>query len=51
VGEYDFNPDAKVAHYTRGGPYFTGYEDCDYADEWREAYRRTIDAKTKPAKL
>jgi hypothetical protein len=40
VGEYDFNPNAKVAHYTRGGPYFAGYEDCDYAEEWREALRR-----------
>lgn len=51
VGEYAYNPDAKVAHFTRGGPYFTGYEDCDYADDWRAAYRRTIDARTKPAKL
>ncbi|WP_374469064.1 hypothetical protein [Phenylobacterium sp.] len=40
VGEYDHNPDAKIAHYTRGGPYFSGYEDCDYADEWREALAR-----------
>ncbi|HEY8571858.1 hypothetical protein [Phenylobacterium sp.] len=51
VGEYDYNPGAKVAHFTLGGPYFTGYEDSDYADDWRAAYRRTIDAKTKPAKL
>lgn len=51
VGEYDHNPAAKVAHFTLGGPYFEGYEDSDYAEEWRAAYRRTIDAKTKPAKL
>ena len=35
VGEYPFNPKAHVAHFTRGGPYFTAYRDCDYADEWR----------------
>jgi lipopolysaccharide biosynthesis glycosyltransferase len=51
VGEYDYNPAAKLAHFTLGGPYFEGYEDADYAEEWRAAYRRTIDAKTKPAKL
>ena len=37
VGEYPFNPAARIAHFTRGGPYFAGYEDCDYADEWRAA--------------
>ncbi len=40
VGEYDYSPDAKIAHYTRGGPYFEGYHECDYADEWREALDR-----------
>jgi len=34
VGEYPYNPDAKVAHFTRGGPYFDEYRDCDYAAEW-----------------
>lgn len=48
VGEYDYNPDARIAHFTRGGPYFRGYEDCDYADEWRAAYARTIFAEGKP---
>jgi hypothetical protein len=37
VGEYDHNPEARVAHFTLGGPYFHGYETCDYADEWRLA--------------
>ena len=40
VGEYDYDPDAKNAHFTRGGPYFAEYADCDYADEWREAHSR-----------
>jgi hypothetical protein len=42
VGEYDLNPAAKIAHFTRGGPYFAEYADSDYADEWRAAYDRTI---------
>ena len=45
VGEYDFNPDARVAHFTRGGPYLAGYETSDYADEWRAMYERTVHAK------
>jgi lipopolysaccharide biosynthesis glycosyltransferase len=47
VGEYDFNPAAKIAHFTRGGPYFQDYADCDYADEWREALARTTAASGK----
>lgn len=34
VGEYDYNPRAKIAHFTLGGPYFEAYRGCDYADEW-----------------
>ena len=34
VGEYDYNPAAKIVHYTIGGPYFAEYRDCDYAQEW-----------------
>ena len=34
VGEYPFNPAAKIAHYTLGGPYFEEYRSCDYAEEW-----------------
>jgi hypothetical protein len=34
VGEYEYNPTAKIAHFTLGGPYFDGYRQCDYADEW-----------------
>ena len=35
VTEYEYRPDAKIVHYTLGGPYFDEYRDCDYADEWR----------------
>jgi hypothetical protein len=34
VGEYQYNPDARVVHFTIGGPYFPAYRDCDYAAEW-----------------
>src|SRR5438128_420291 len=34
VGEYPYNPEAKIAHFTRGGPYFDEYRNCDYAGEW-----------------
>lgn len=44
VGEYDHNPNAKIVHFTIGGPYFTEYKDCDYADEWREEFNRMIHA-------
>jgi len=47
VGEYDFNPQAKIAHFTRGGPYFEAYADSDYADEWRAVAARASQAKGK----
>ena len=47
VGEYDFNPDAKIAHFTRGGPWFDAYADSDYADEWRAVEARATEAKGK----
>jgi lipopolysaccharide biosynthesis glycosyltransferase len=48
VGEYDFNPDAQIAHFTRGGPYFPDYAACDYADEWRAARDRAFAADGRP---
>lgn len=38
VGEYDKNPEAKILHYTRGGPWFPEFADCDHADEWWREY-------------
>ena len=40
VGEYKHNPDAKNVHFTRGGPWFDDYRECDYAAEWFEENRR-----------
>ena len=50
VDEYPFNPEAKVAHFTRGGPYFPDYVDADYGDEWRETAARAASVVTKAAK-
>lgn len=33
--EYDEN--AKLVHYTSGGPYFEEYQECDYAEDWMSA--------------
>jgi lipopolysaccharide biosynthesis glycosyltransferase len=34
VNEYDYRPDAKMVHFTDGGPYFDEFRTNDYADEW-----------------
>jgi hypothetical protein len=34
VDEYPFRQDAKIVHFTIGGPYFDQYRACDYAEEW-----------------
>lgn len=39
VGEYPPNPNAKIVHFTLGGPYFRGYENCEFADAWFEELR------------
>ncbi len=47
VGEYAYRPDAKIVHYTLGGPYFDDYRECDYAAEWfaeLESMRRVENA-------
>ena len=50
VGEYQHNPDARIVHYTIGGPYFDEYRSCDYAEEWLEENRRmNFVANRRPA--
>lgn len=39
VGEYEYRADARIVHYTLGGPYFDEYRDCDYASEWFDELR------------
>jgi len=41
VGEQDYDPGAKLCHFTVGIPGFTHYAHCDYADEWRDAVRKS----------
>lgn len=31
-----------ILHFTTGGPWFSNYRDCGYADEWRAELDRTI---------
>lgn len=38
VGEYAPNPKAKLVHYTRGGPWFSQFANCEYAREWWDEY-------------
>lgn len=38
VGEYAPNADARMLHYTQGGPYFSDYRTCDQADLWWNEY-------------
>ena len=38
VSEYDYNPDAKLVHFTIGTPCFADYVNCDYADEWWDIF-------------
>lgn len=35
VGVNEPRDDAKLVHYTIGGPYFDDYHDCEYSTEWR----------------
>ncbi|KPK09201.1 MAG: glycosyltransferase [Betaproteobacteria bacterium SG8_39] len=49
VGEYDHSPEAKLVHYTLGGPYFDDYRDCDYAAEWSAEYE-SMQRVTNPAR-
>jgi len=34
ISEYDPNPDAKLVHWTVGGPYFNEYQGCEFSEEW-----------------
>ena len=41
VGEYEYSKNAKLVHYTEGGPYFKNYKDCHYADEWFDTLKES----------
>ncbi|MDI7865290.1 glycosyltransferase [Rhizobiaceae bacterium n13] len=42
VNEYDYREDAKIVHFTDGGPYFDEYRNDDYAEEWFAARERML---------
>jgi hypothetical protein len=42
VNEYERNENAKLVHFTDGGPYFDEYKDDDYAEEWFAARDRVL---------
>jgi len=44
--EYEYNPDAKLVHYTLGTPCFVDYQYCDYSQEWWDTYHRAISPLT-----
>lgn len=46
VGEQEYNPDAKLIHYTLGIPAIPHYANCDYAEDWFAARDRMLTAPT-----
>jgi hypothetical protein len=36
VGDYERNDDARILHYTLGGPWFDASRDCDHAELWHD---------------
>jgi hypothetical protein len=46
VDEYPRNTAAKNLHFTLGGPYLPGYDGCEGADEWWEAFGEMTYAQT-----
>lgn len=42
VGEYEPNPKAKLVHFTKGGPWFKGYENCEWSTHWFKEYEDMV---------
>lgn len=42
VGEYPFNPAAKLVHFSLGMVGFQHYRNSDYADEWRDCAKQCL---------
>ncbi|WP_027488972.1 glycosyltransferase family protein [Allorhizobium undicola] len=47
VNEYDYDAEAKIVHFTDGGPYFDDYKNDDYAEEWFAARDRMLHVTQK----
>lgn len=48
VGEYGANPDAKLVHYTLGGPWFPEYAGCEYSPQWFSECRSALTSNNTP---
>ncbi len=44
VGEYEPNPEAKIVHFTVGGPWFPEWKGCEYSAEWQDTLQRVTHA-------
>jgi lipopolysaccharide biosynthesis glycosyltransferase len=44
VSEYDSNPEAKLVHYTIGGPWYPEYKGCEFSGEWFDELLRAENA-------
>lgn len=42
VGEYPKNDNAKILHYTEGGPWFWEYRDIDHARDWQREHDELV---------
>jgi lipopolysaccharide biosynthesis glycosyltransferase len=49
VGYDASREDAAIVHFTLGGPYFEEYADCEYADQWRDAYKDMLSVSERGA--
>lgn len=49
VNEYEYSPDAKLVHFTDGGPYFDEYKNDDYAEEWFATRDRVLHVTQRSA--
>lgn len=47
VNEYEYREDAKIVHFTDGGPYFEEYRNDDYAEEWFAMRDRVISVQQR----
>lgn len=45
IGEYPPNSEAKILHFTNGGPWFASYAQCDHAGLWRAERDAMLSAK------
>lgn len=42
------NPNAKIVHFTLGGPYFNEHKNCEFADEWFETHQSMLHCEQMP---